>query len=127
MSQQNTKVKAFEVRKGSESELLAALESQRRELVSLRTSKVASAPQVKLARIKIVRKNVAKLLTVMNEKRRSVAKNEWKDKKYTPKDLRAKGTKAFRKGLTRDEKKVMTVKAQKKAANFKLRKFAVSS
>ena len=53
MSQPNQKVKAFEVRKVSEPELLAALESQRRELVSLRTSKVASAPQVKLARIKV--------------------------------------------------------------------------
>merc|ERR1712159_934007 len=110
-SQPNQKVKAFEVRKVSEPELLAALESQRRELVSLRTSKVASAPQIKLARIKVVRKNVAKLLTVMNEKRRNAAKSEWKDKKYTPKDLRNKGTKASRKGLSNKEKKMTTVRA----------------
>jgi len=80
-------------------------------LVSLRTSKVASAPQVKLARIKIVRKNVAKLLTVMNEKRRDAAKSIWKDKKYTPKDLRAKGTKSSRSGLSKEEKLIKTVKA----------------
>ena len=96
-------------------------------MVGLRTSKVASAPQVKLAGIKIVRKNVAKLLTILNEKRRAGAKSEWKDKKYTPKDLRSKGTKAFRKGLSKDEKKIMTLKAQKKAANFRLRKYAVAN
>merc|ERR1712070_172743 len=121
------KIKAYEIRKNSEAELLSVLESQRRELVGLRTSKVASAPQIKLARIKVVRKNVAKLLTVMNEKRRTAAKSEWKDKKYTPKDLRTKGTKASRKGLTNAEKKVSTVKAQKKAANFRLRKYAVAN
>ena len=127
MSAPAQKIKAYEIRKNSEAELLSVLESQRRELVGLRTSKVASAPQIKLARIKVVRKNVAKLLTVMNEKRRTAAKSEWKDKKYTPKDLRTKGTKASRKGLTNAEKKVSTLKAQKKAANFRLRKYAVAN
>merc|ERR1719240_321944 len=127
MSQPSQKLKAYEIRKSGETELLAVLEQQRKELVGLRTSKVASAPQVKLARIKVVRKNVAKLLTVMNEKRRTAAKDEWKDKKYTPKDLRSKGTKASRKGLSKDEKKLLTVRAQKKAANFRLRKFAVAN
>ena len=53
MSQPAQKLKAYEIRKSNENELLAVLESQRRELVGLRTSKVASAPQVKLARIKV--------------------------------------------------------------------------
>ena len=111
MSQANPKLKAYEIRKYSEPEILQTLENQRKTLVGLRTSKVASAPQVKLAQIKFVRKNVAKLLTVMNEKRRSAAKDEWKSKKYTPKDLRTKGTKASRSGLSKDQKKIQTVKA----------------
>ena len=115
------------MRKSNENELLVMLEGQRKGLVSLRTSKVASAPQVKLAQIKVVRKNVAKLMTVINEKRRAAAKDVWKNKKYTPKDLRTKGTKSSRSGLSKDEKKIQTVRAQKKAANFRLRKFAVAN
>ena len=62
----------------------------------------------------------------MNEKRRAAAKSVWKDKKYTPKDLRYKGTKASRLGLTKHQKGLKTNKAQKKFDNFKLRKFAVA-
>lgn len=47
------KVKAYELRKGTESNLVESLNRFRSELVSLRTSKVSSAPQVKLARIRV--------------------------------------------------------------------------
>ena len=50
---QNQKVKAFELRKEDEGALLKNLDRFRAELVGLRTSKVSSAPQVKLARIKV--------------------------------------------------------------------------
>ena len=65
-------------------------------------------------------------MTVLNEKRRTLSKETWKNKKYTPKDLRYKGTKASRLGLTKHQKGLKTVKAQKKFDNFKLRKFAVA-
>ena len=74
-----------------------------------------------------MRKAIAKVLTVLNEKRRTEAKNAWKNKKYTPKDLRTKGTKASRTGLSKEQKALKTVKAAKKAANFRTRKFAVSA
>lgn len=47
------KVKAFELRKKSEAELLNDLEKYRKELSQLRVSKVSAAPQVKLAKIKV--------------------------------------------------------------------------
>ena len=47
------KVKAYELRKANEANLLDNLNRFRSELVSLRTSKVSSAPQVKLARIRV--------------------------------------------------------------------------
>ena len=47
------KVKAYELRKANETNLLDNLNRFRQELVSLRTSKVSSAPQVKLARIRV--------------------------------------------------------------------------
>jgi ribosomal protein L29 len=51
--QNQQKVKAFELRKQDETILVQTLNRFRAELVSLRTSKVSSAPQVKLARIRV--------------------------------------------------------------------------
>ncbi len=75
--------------------------------------------------LQVVRKAIAKSLTVLNEKRRAVAKESWKKKKWTPKDLKYKGTKAHRLGLTKHQKSLQTVRAAKKAANFPLRKYSV--
>jgi large subunit ribosomal protein L35e len=97
----------------------------RSELVGLRTSKVSSAPQVKLARIRVVRKAIAKVLTVLHEKRRDAAKGEYKNKKYTPRDLRAKSSKAYRNKMTKHSQGLVTQKEAKKAGNFRQRRFAV--
>lgn len=74
-----------------------------------------------------MRKGIAKILTVINEKRRAAAKSEWSGKKYTPKDLRYKSTKAHRRGLTKHQAGLKTVAAAKKANNFKPRKYAVAN
>merc|ERR1712159_199532 len=100
MQQQNTKERAHELRGQEDTALITKLNGLREELVKLRTSKVSSGPQVKLARIRVVRKSIAKVLTVLNEKRRGAAKEEWKNKKYNPYDLRTKGSKASRRALT---------------------------
>merc|ERR1711871_815802 len=126
MGQQTQKVKAYQLREKSEDALEKDLKQLKTELVSLRTSQVSSAPQVKLARIRVVRKGIAKILTVLNEKRRNEAKDTWKTKKYTPKDLRYKGSKASRRGLTKHQKTLKTLAAKKKADNFKPRKYAFS-
>ena len=63
----------------------------------------------------------------MNEKRRGAAKDEWKKKKFTPKDLRAKRSKAARGGLTKSQAALKTTRAAKRAANFPARKFAVTA
>ena len=127
MQANNLKPKAFELRRQEQPALDGTLVRLRSELVGLRTSKVASAPSVKLARIRVVRKAIAKTLTVLNEKKRSAAKELWKKKKYTPFDLRAKGTKTSRLGMTKFQKGIKTARASKKAGNFRQRKFAVSA
>lgn len=98
-----------------------------KELAALRVSKVSSQPQVKLTKIKQVRKAIAKILTVLSEKRISAARTEFKKKKYTPKDLRAKKNRAYRRKLTPFEQKRLTVRGQKKADNLKLRKYALAA
>merc|ERR1712224_275001 len=110
-----------------DSALITKLNTLIGELFKLRTSKVSSGPQVKLARIRVVRKSIAKVLTVLNEKRRNNAKAEWKTKKYNPYDLRAKRSKHARRQLTRFQRNCQTDRAAKKAGNFKQRKFAVTA
>ena len=75
--------------------------------------------------LKLVRKNIAKILTVLSEKRRSAARDEFKKKRYTPVDLRQKKNRAYRRRLTPFEKNKLTARAQKKASNNRPRKYAL--
>jgi large subunit ribosomal protein L35e len=82
-----------------------------------------------LGKIKIVRKSIARVLTVYNQKQRgTVAEHLAKTHaKRLPLDLRAKKTRAIRREMTVAQKTKKTLKAQKKAAYFPLRKFAVKA
>jgi len=93
----------------------------------LRVSKVSAAPQVKLAKIKIARKAIAKVLTVINEKRRDKQREISKKKKYTPLDLRMRKTRAYRKRMTKHELKLRTPRVHKKLSNFRPRKYALAA
>ena len=74
-----------------------------------------------------MRKSIAKVLTVLNQKKIAGARSEFKKSKYTPKDLRMKKTRAFRRRLTKHEADLKTAKGQKKADNQKLRKYALAA
>jgi large subunit ribosomal protein L35e len=73
-----------------------------------------------------VRKAIAKVLTVINEKRRNQAREDTK-KGRTPYDLRYKKTRAFRRKLTKKELSLRTLRQQKKQDNFSQRKFALAA
>jgi large subunit ribosomal protein L35e len=73
-----------------------------------------------------VRKAIAKVLTVINEKRRDQARADHK-KGRTPHDLRHKKTRAFRRRLTKHERDHRTLRQQKKHDNFRQRKFALAA
>ena len=73
-----------------------------------------------------MRKAIAKVLTVINEKRRNKARDECK-KKRTPLDLRYRKTRAYRKKLTTDDLSRKTLRQQKKENNFRPRKFALAA
>jgi len=73
-----------------------------------------------------VRKAIAKVLTVINEKRRNKARDDTK-KKRTPLDLRYKKTRAFRKKLTKFELSRKSLRTQKKENNFRPIKFALAA
>ena len=65
----------------------------------LRVAKVTGGAASKLAKIKFVRKSIARVLTVYNQTQKErLRANDWG--KYKPTDLRSKKTRAIRRRLT---------------------------
>merc|ERR550514_1884038 len=119
------KVKAFELRGKSRDELLKQLEELKTELQQLRVAKVTGGAASKLSKIKVVRKSIARVLTVVNQKKTDAVRAAFKGKKYAPLDLRVKKTRSIRQRLTRDQANAKTEMQQKKEKRFPLRKYAV--
>jgi len=123
----NGKVKAYELQSKSKPDLAKQLDELKRDLLSLRVQKITSPTTSKLTRISTVRKSIARVLTVMNQKARLNLREYYKKKQYLPLDLRAKKTRAIRRRLTPHEKKLKTLKQHKKDIHFPIRKYAVKA
>ncbi|CAD8073743.1 unnamed protein product [Paramecium sonneborni] len=119
------KFKVRKLRDQKPEELLKDLEKLKGELIQLRTSKVSAGNAQKLGRIGLVRKRIAKYLTVINQQRRDQVKSTTKSNGKLPVDLRGKQTRAIRQRLTRSERAQKTDRQWKRLNNFPLRKFAL--
>merc|ERR1711906_34936 len=119
-----TKVKCYELRKQSKSkaDLSKQLDELKTELSSLRVTKVTGGAASKLSKIKVVRKNIARVLTVINETQKAALRQHYSNMKYAPLDLRPKKTRAIRRRLTKHEKGLKTKRQEKREALFPLRK-----
>ena len=82
-------------------------------------------PPLPSSRSKIVRKSIARVLTVVSQSQRAALRGAYKGKKHLPLDLRPKKTRAIRRRLTAAQASAVTVRAAKKAAAFPRRKYAV--
>eukprot|EP01061_Rhynchopus_euleeides_P047637 TRINITY_DN965_c1_g1_i1.p2 TRINITY_DN965_c1_g1~~TRINITY_DN965_c1_g1_i1.p2 ORF type:complete len:124 (+),score=55.74 TRINITY_DN965_c1_g1_i1:139-510(+) len=120
------KVRSHELRTLPKEELLRKLDEVKSHLSSLRTAQVTGAPASKVAQIKTMRKSAAKVLTVLNQNQKAALRKVYAGKKFIPHDLRAKKTRAMRRALKPEELAVRTLRAQKMAAAFPERKFALS-
>uniref|UniRef100_A0A7R9W2B7 60S ribosomal protein L35 n=1 Tax=Pseudictyota dubia TaxID=2749911 RepID=A0A7R9W2B7_9STRA len=120
-------VKAYELRGLAKEELLTKLGEQRKELSELKVAKVTGGAASKIAKIKSVRKNIARILTVHNQQQKEGIRKASAGQKYISKDLRMKKTRAMRRALTKDEKSRKTLKQQKKDTHFPLRRYAVKA
>jgi large subunit ribosomal protein L35e len=120
-------VKAYELRGQNKEELLKQLDEQRKELSELHVAKVTGGAASKIAKIKSVRKNIARILTVHNQQQKEGLRKAAAGNKYLPKDLRAKKTRAMRRALTKQELKVKSAKQRKKEASFPKLKYAVKA
>jgi large subunit ribosomal protein L35e len=137
-----------EYRKKSPEDLLTDLKKLREELQNIRFTKVSGTAVAKLSKIKILRRGIARVLTIINEQRKNtvisnarvrtreetgennaVKKVESRIKnlkaKHLPFDVRPKRTRAIRRRLTKAQQKLVTVRQLKKKLNFPKRKFAV--
>ena len=140
-------ISAAEYRKKKNNELLADLKKLREELQKIRFNKQSGTAVSKLSKIKSLRKQIARVLTIIREntKNEVVSKLLTKEKKevkdgkeetitttiknlkmkHIPLDLRPKKTRAMRRRLTKFENKLVTLKQLKRKLNFPKRKFAV--
>merc|ERR1712075_38599 len=89
-----TKVKCYELRKQSKSkaDLTKQLDELKTELANLRVAKVTGGAASKLSKIKVVRQNIARVLTVINETQKGALRQHYAGLKYAPLDLRTKKT-----------------------------------
>ena len=120
-----TKIKTHELRTKFKSDLIKQLDELKTELAQLRVAKVTGGAASKLAKIKVVRKNIARVLTVYNQTQKARLRQATKGDKCRPTDLRHKKTRALRRALTTNEQRKKTAKQTKKDANFPLRRYAV--
>eukprot|EP00180_Rhodochaete_pulchella_P000354 Plantae.Rhodophyta-Rhodochaete_pulchella.ctg1250.p1 GENE.Plantae.Rhodophyta-Rhodochaete_pulchella.ctg1250~~Plantae.Rhodophyta-Rhodochaete_pulchella.ctg1250.p1 ORF type:complete len:124 (+),score=30.15 Plantae.Rhodophyta-Rhodochaete_pulchella.ctg1250:102-473(+) len=119
------KVKASDLRTKSKSDLTKQLDDLKNELSQLRVAAVAASAPSKLSKIRVVRKSIARVLTVISQTQRQNLRAYYQNKKYKPLDLRPKKTRAIRRRLTKFEASRKTTKQQKKDASFPLRKYAI--
>ena len=140
-------VNAKDYRKKENKDLLTDLKKLREDLQTIRFTKVSGTAVAKLSKIKTLRKQIARVLTIIREnKKAEVIKNlrtkttkEEKDgkeeevkttiknlkMKHIPLDLRPKRTRAMRRRMTKFERKLVTLRQLKRKLNFPMRKFAV--
>ena len=120
-------VKAYELRDMSKEDLVKTLGELRKELSELHVAKVTDGAASKIAKIKSVRKSIARVLTVHNQQQKEGIRKACAKSKYMPKDLRAKKTRAMRRALSKAEKAKKTHKQRRMAAAFPAVKFAVKA
>ena len=94
------KIKSHELKTLTKGDLLKQLEELKFELAQLRVAKVTGGAASKLAKIGVVRKNIARVLTVFNTTAKTKLREATKDDKYRPMALRHKKTRALRRALT---------------------------
>merc|ERR1712021_280710 len=118
LSARMAKLKVHELRTKNKADLMKQLEELKTELAALRVAKVTGGAASKLSKIKVVRKSIARVLTVINQTQKSQLRVFYKGKDLQPLDLRFKKTRAIRKALTKQQKSLKTLKQQKKDKHF---------
>ena len=122
-----SKLKARDLRGKSKNELMKQLNDFKQELSTLRVAQVTGGAASKLSKIRVVRKSIARVLTVINQTQKENLRKLFKGKKYKPKDLRPKLTRKMRRRLTKRERSIKTERTIKKIKRFPRRMYALKA
>ena len=118
-------VKASTLRKKTEEQLNKDLEEYRKNLAELKFNKVSASHQMKVSKLRTVRKDIARVLTVLNTMKKDAAREKYAKAKHRPLDLRPQKTRKLRRSLTKHQRSLTILKLRKRAENFPQRKFAI--
>ncbi|KAL0208661.1 hypothetical protein P9112_011248 [Eukaryota sp. TZLM1-RC] len=124
---QSSKLKPHELRQMSKPEIMKTLSDLKGELLNLRVAKVTSGQAPKMMKIRTVRKNIARCLTIINTNEKHALRSQYRGAKYVPKNLRPKLTRAMRRALSPEDKARKTLRQQKMERAFPLRCYALQA
>ncbi|GKT34389.1 putative multi-domain containing protein [Aduncisulcus paluster] len=119
--------RASEYRQKSIAELKVVLSTLKEDLLKHRVASISSANPQGLTKLRELRKNVACVMTIMTQKARSAAFEEHKGKKFLPKDLRDRRTRAMRRALKKSEKNKVSRRVARKSSKYPMKCFAVKA
>merc|ERR1712151_137038 len=111
----------------SREKLEGMLDKFRKELAELRVVKVNSGGASKLGKIKVVRKSIAKVLTVINQSQKSELQKLYRGKKCKPLDLRPRKTRAMRKMSNKHEQGLKKRKQIRREYKYKIKSYALKA
>ncbi|CAL8107652.1 unnamed protein product [Calicophoron daubneyi] len=122
-----TKIRASKLRGKPEPELQKQLGELKTELNNLRLYRVTRGTSYhgKLKKIRVLRKSIARVYTVMHQAQKLRQREAYRPKRYVPKDLRPKKTRAMRRRLTEKERSIHSARTLRKARSFPARVYAV--
>ena len=105
------------------------LEDLKKELSILRVQRTTGGTNAKVAKIGVVRKAIARVLTVVNQKTKASLreKNAGEKGAKMPVDLRQKKTRAIRRRLTPEQAAKKTEKQKKKDAYYPKSVYAIKA
>jgi large subunit ribosomal protein L35e len=90
-------------------------------------AQVTGGAASKLTKIKVVRKNIARVLTVLNQKAKADMRGQVEGLRFKPKQLREKKTRALRRALKPSELRIKTERTKKAQSNFPKRRYALKA
>jgi len=120
-----SKVKTKDLRGKRKEELVKQLDELKQELANLRVAKVTGGTASKLSKIRVFRKNIARVLTIIGQNQKENLRKLYKGKTHKPIDLRPKLTRAIRRRLTKHEQQIKTRKELRRQRTWPQRKFAL--
>merc|ERR1712062_503400 len=124
------KVKALRVadlRNETKDALTAKLAELRQELATLKVAKVTAQSASKLGKINVVRKSIAKVLTVINQARKAELQKFYRGKNIRPVDLKPRKTRALRKRLNKHEESLKSLKTVRREQRTAKKMYAIKA